>query len=312
MINDGFESRIGFVGAGRLATALAPALEAVGFKITAVASRSQTSSAQLASRLTNANVKDRAQEVADVCDLVFLTVPDHVVEELAEAITWRPGTAVVHTSGVLNRQVLAAAASQGASTGSLHPLQTFAAVDMLGENARPDLWRIVFALEAEASSGLRQTLVALVESLGGSFIELNPEDKVLYHASAVMVSNYVVTLVRLASDLWSSFGIDQGNAVKALLPLVDGTVANLRTLNLADALTGPVARGDLSTIQSHLAALSREAPQTVEIYRRLAGETIPLALAQGGLAPSEAESLLMLLANAGREASESEKMEAQK
>ncbi len=294
MIGRAKETRIGFVGAGRVANALAPALESAGFKVVAVSSRSQESAAGLASRLRSTAAVSTGQDVADTCDLIFLTVPDDIIAALAVTINWRPGSAVVHTSGALPREVLSPAAATGAATAALHPLQTFTAPRTV-ENAKAeqDLTKVVFALEAEAE--LRETLRTLVDALGGSILELGPEDRLLYHASAVMVSNYVVTLVKLASDLWRQFGHDQDAAVAALLPLLKTSVANIESLKLPDVLTGPVSRGDASTIASHLAVLSQEAPQTEEIYRWLASETIPLALAQGGLSAEDAEALRLVL-----------------
>ena len=302
-------TRIGFIGAGRVANALAPALELAGFTISAIASRSEMSSARLASRLQGAISVATAQDVVDTCDLVFLTVPDNATRDLAATINWQAGGAVVHTSGALSREALAAAEAQGAATGSLHPLQTFAG-PAFSNAAEQNLKGIVFALEAKTA--LRDTLLALVEALGGSVIELRPEDRVLYHASAVLVSNYVITLVKLASDLWQRLDRDQAAAVQALLPLLKATVANIETTPLKDALTGPVARGDLGTIESHLAALAEESPETEEIYRVLAGKTVPLALEQSGLTSEDAESLRQLLRSARLESADARQVAAQK
>ncbi len=294
MVSKAKETRVGFVGAGRVANALAPALESAGFTVVAVSSRRPESAASLASRLRNAAAVSTGQDVADTCDLIFLTVPDDAITALTATINWRPDSAVVHTSGALPREALVAAAKTGAATASLHPLQTFAAPST-GDNADApqDLTGVFFALEAEAE--LRDQLLALVDAIGGSVFELRPKDRVLYHASAVMVSNYVVTLVKLASDLWRQFDRDQDTAVEALLPLLRTTVANIENRKFADVLTGPVARGDARTIASHLAVLSSQAPQTEEIYRRLAIETIPLALAQGGLGAEDAKALRRVL-----------------
>src|SRR5205823_762166 len=103
------------------------------------------------------------------------------------------------------------------------------------------------------------------------------------HTAAVLVSNYTVTLANLATDLWSTFGYDKEQALEALLPLLEGTVANLRKTGLPGAITGPIARGDVATMRHNLDALSRQRAEIAELYRLLALETIPIAIATGGL-----------------------------
>src|SRR5438067_6779909 len=118
--------RIGFVGAGRLASALAPALAAAGYPVTAISSGRHASAKALAARMDDSRAVDSAQEVADAVDLVFLTVPDNAIPEVSGSIRWRPGVAAVHCSGALGLDALSSASQAGADTGSFHPLQTFA------------------------------------------------------------------------------------------------------------------------------------------------------------------------------------------
>jgi predicted short-subunit dehydrogenase-like oxidoreductase (DUF2520 family) len=122
-----------------------------------------------------------------------------------------------------------------------------------------------FTLEGDAV--LVAQLDLLVKALGGTAIHLKAEDKTLYHAAAVIASNYTVTLAALASDLLARHGIapDRNTALHYLLPLMRGTVNNLDVLGLPAALTGPLARGDAS------------------LYRHLACLTLPLAQQKGGL-----------------------------
>jgi predicted short-subunit dehydrogenase-like oxidoreductase (DUF2520 family) len=135
----------------------------------------------------------------------------------------------------------------------------------------------------------------MVHALRGTPLELGAEDKALYHASAVFASNYLVTLAHLASSLWARFGWEQDAALSALLPLMRGAMSNLEALGLPAALTGPVARGDVETVQRHLDALG-EMPGVLEVYRTLALQTEPVALAKGGLSDEVAGELQALLA----------------
>ncbi len=281
--------RIGFIGAGRVGTALAAALSRAGYPVVAVFSRSERSSRNLASTVDACQVFADAQAVVDAADLVFLTTPDDTLRALANSLRWSPATSVVHTSGAESIDVLESAARQGSAVGSLHPLQTFADLDQARENLRGS----VFAVEADGA--LRKTLLGMVEALGGSAIELRPDEKALYHAAAVLVSNYTVTLVKAATDLWLRFGWERHAALRALLPLLRGTLENLEHLGVPGALTGPIARGDVTTVGRHLASLRDAAPELVAAYRELALLTIPVALAKGGLSDEDAAALRALL-----------------
>jgi predicted short-subunit dehydrogenase-like oxidoreductase (DUF2520 family) len=281
--------RLGFIGAGRVGSVLALALNKAGYPVVAVASRRFESAQSLAGRIDGCDAVHSPQTVVDRADLVFVTTPDDAIRGVAQSLPWRDGVAVVHTSGAETRDALRIAAARGATTASLHPLQTFAGVDQ-GLAVLPGT---VFAVEAEGD--LKDTLLTLVTDLQGTPIELRSEDKVLYHAAAVLASNYVVTLMKLASDLWLRIGQERSAAVPALLPLLRGVVANLDALGLPAALTGPIARGDVETVRRHLDAIAAAAPETLPAYRELALQTIPVALARGGLSDTAAAGLRELL-----------------
>jgi predicted short-subunit dehydrogenase-like oxidoreductase (DUF2520 family) len=283
--------RIGFIGAGRVAGALATTLAEAGYNVIAVASRTPESAQALASGLPDCRAV-RPQEVVDTADTIFITTPDGAVREVCDALTWRKNKAAVHTSGALSRQVLTSAARQGAATGSLHPLQTFAD----HAQARMNIPGSVFAVEAEGD--LREELLAIVGTLKGTAIELDAEKKRLYHTSAVLVSNYTVTLMKMASDLWQCFGQERDGAVRALLPLLKGAVNNLDALGVPLALTGPIARGDVDVVRGHLEALRVSAPELIPAYTALALQTIPIARERGGLDEAEAAELTDLLRHA--------------
>jgi predicted short-subunit dehydrogenase-like oxidoreductase (DUF2520 family) len=268
---------------------MAVALASAGYPVVGVASRLMASARSLAERIEGAEAFDSAAEVVARADLVFITTPDDAIRATVAALHWCAGGAVVHTSGVESREILSAADEAGADTGSLHPLQTFAD----HEQARSNLPGSVFAVEAEEP--LRSTLLEIVEALHGTPIELRAEEKALYHASAVLASNYVVTLMQLASDLWLRFGWEREASVRALLPLLKGAVNNLEALGVPSALTGPIARGDLETVRRHLDALEASAPYVLPAYRELALQTIPVALAQGGLSDEYAAGLRRVL-----------------
>jgi predicted short-subunit dehydrogenase-like oxidoreductase (DUF2520 family) len=281
--------KAGFIGAGTTGTALAVRLSQKGCPVVAVSSRSLSSAQKLARLVSNCQVCHTAQGLADVADLVFITTPDDVIAQVCSKVQWHEGQSVVHCSGAHSVDILGSAKKLGAAVGSFHPLQTFADVTQAIEN----LPGSTFALEAEEP--LLSALKELTHLLNSNWVKLKPGDKVLYHAAAVFACNYLVTLVKLALDLWKDFGVSSKEATRALLPLLRGTLNNIDSIGLPDCLTGPVARGDLGTIERHLRALDARNPCLLTAYEELGLQTIPIALAKGKVNEQKAEEMKTLL-----------------
>ena len=281
--------KTGFIGAGTTGTALAVRLSQKGCPVVAVSSRTLSSTRKLAGMVPDCRVCHTAQEVAEAAELIFITTPDDVIAQVCGEVQWREGKSVVHCSGAHSVDILESAKKLGAAVGSFHPLQTFADVDQAIQN----LPGSTFALEAEEH--LLTTQKELTRLLNGNWVVLKPGDKVLYHAAAVFACNYMVTLVKLALDLWQNFGVSSKDATRALLPLLEGTINNIDNVGLPDCLTGPVARGDSGTIERHLSALETRSPALLTTYKELGLQTIPIALAKGKISDQKAEEMKVLL-----------------
>ncbi len=281
--------RVGFIGAGTVGTALAIRLSGSGYIVSATASRTFASAERLAGAVPGCQAVPSAQAAADAADIVFITTPDGAIGQVAAQVKWRSGQCVVHCSGADSTAVLQPAKALGADVGAFHPLQTFAGVKQAVDNIPGS----TFAIEAEEP--LRATLKAMAAALNCYSIELKASDKVLYHASAVIACNYLVTLVKLSTDLWRSFGVPRADAVRALMPLLKGTLNNLESVGIPDCLTGPIARGDAGTVRKHLVALDAAAPAVAMIYRELGLETVPISVSKGKIDEAAADALLALL-----------------
>jgi len=281
--------KIGFIGAGTVGTALAARLAGRGYPVVAVSSRSRASAQRLAQAAGGCRVFDNSQAVADNAELIFITTPDGAIASVVSEVSWHPGQSVVHCSGADSTDILKKAKEAGAKVGAFHPLQTFASPQQAIENIPGS----TFALEAEEP--LLGTLKSMAAALEGNWVELKAEDKVLYHAAAVFACNYMVTLVKLATDLWQTFGVPQQKATKALVPLLRGTLHNIETIGIPQCLTGPIARGDTGTINKHLDALKATAPHLLSTYRELGRQTIPIAVAKGKIDQSQARKLQTIL-----------------
>ena len=255
----------------------------------AVSSRTMSSARKLAGLVPNCRVYHTAQELADAAELVFITTPDDVITQVCDEVQWHEGQSVVHCSGAHSVDILESARILGAAVGSFHPLQTFADVSQAIKN----LPGSTFALEAEEP--LLSTLKELTSLLNGNWVELKPGDKVLYHTAAVFACNYLVTLVKLALDLWLDFGVSSKKATTALLPLLKGTIKNIDVIGLPDCLTGPVARGDLGTIERHLSSIKARNPSLLTTYKELGLQTISIALAKGKIDERKAVEMQALL-----------------
>jgi predicted short-subunit dehydrogenase-like oxidoreductase (DUF2520 family) len=208
--------------------------------------------------------------------VVLLAVPDSALNEVVHdvaAVGESPaGCVALHVSGALSTDVLSPLHGLGYGIGSLHPLQTVA-----------DPWHswdrvtgISFAVSGD-TAGIRAAL-RLVNLLEGRALVIPANLRPVYHAAAVMASNNVVAVVAAASRLLQQAGVPEAEALPALLPLVEGTVDNLKHLGIRAALTGPVARGDADTIRLHLARLSSE---DRALYSALGQEVLRLARSTG-------------------------------
>jgi predicted short-subunit dehydrogenase-like oxidoreductase (DUF2520 family) len=187
---------------------------------------------------------------------VLLTVPDRVLPEIAEALAARgappAGCPALHTSGVSGADPLEPLHVAGYAVGTLHPLQAIA-------NPLTGAERLVgagFALSGE--SGALAAGRRLVAALGGRAITVPSHRRPLYHAAAVLASNYLVVLLGEAIRLLAEAGGGVEDAEDALVALARGTLENVAELGVGSSLTGPVMRGDVETVHLHLRTLRAE------------------------------------------------------
>lgn len=282
--------RIGFIGAGRVGTALGARLKEAGYGVTGVWSRSPQSRNRFLQYVPGTRAWEDPQGVLRSSELIFVTTSDDAIAEVVGGLPWRPGHKVVHTSGALSLDVLEGARKAGAEVGSFHPCQAFATV----EQALQNLPGSTIGIEA-SSEGLRVLLERMAEDIGCSYVLVPPEGKVLYHAAAVFASNYMVTLVDVALRLLERLDIERTAALGLLSPLLRGTLTNIKNLGIPQGLTGPIARGDLATVKKHVEALGEKAPELLELYARLGLETIPIGVGKGTLSSERAEALREIL-----------------
>lgn len=233
---------------------------------------------------------------------MVLAVPDGAVAYYAAELARLgipPRASVVHVSGTLGLDALAALRPQHA-VGSFHPLQSFPAP------RTPDAFQGITVAVDGSTPSLRRRLAKLARDIGARPRHVDDSKRALYHAAAVFASNFVIAAVYEGTRLLEASGWPRAEAERALIPLVEGVVANLRKQGTVGALTGPIRRGDVDTVKRHLAALdSLSVPSALRpVPRPRRGETsgvgktyrmlgqIALEIAkEAGLKPAAAEQI---------------------
>ena len=284
--------RIGFIGAGRLGKALAWSLAGAGLQVSRAASSKLQDAQTLAGRIPRCEAVT-AQQVANDCDLVFVTTPDKAIASTVAALRWRVGQGVVHCSGVTEVDALAAARIQGAQVGGFHPMQTFGD-PLAAVNALPGSTITVEALEP-----LNSWLVAVSDRLNCRVNRLPPGMRARYHAAAGFTSQFINALFAEAVTVWGSWGASEEEALRALMPMARGTLSSIESAGIAKGMPGPVSRGDVASVEKHLAALATLGPEMLDFYRTLCASTVPLALKSGAIDATTAQRLNLALQHKG-------------
>jgi len=282
---------IGVVGLGRVGGTLAFALAREGFPLAAVASRDFGKASAFAETIRAScgtlPFAVAAKDILRYADLVFLATPDDAIDATCVALPWDATKIAVHLSGVQGMEVLHAACARGAEVASFHPLNSFPKDDLSSDvlvGQAGSLKRSFIALTCRNEKA-KSVLEDLASRLGAGYFNIAEEQKVLYHAAAVITSNYLPTLMAAAVELWQEMGYSEEQALRFAGPLLSTTCQNTLALGPRAALTGPIARGDLGTIEKHLSALDAlpGTKGTAAFYRTMARATLPLAYAKGTL-----------------------------
>ncbi len=284
---------IALIGPGKVGCAIARRLHQAGYPITAVIGR------DLARTIDACNFIGCSEKIASTklrsagsANAVLLAVPDDQILELAitlqQQVSFSPAQTLIHFSGV-HAAALMRSAKTTAANLSIPPLLPFASRALASEK----LTGCPCALEGD------QTTLALGEELISAFdgqpFRIASSHKALYHASACIASNFLVSLLASATELLAECGIEQEHATQLLLPLVQASLDNVAQFGPQQGLTGPIVRGDTGTVDAHLVHLRKSAPHLLPLYQVLGCQTIELAQAASRLPQSQGDKLRQLL-----------------
>lgn len=248
--------KIGFIGAGKVGAAFGRYLTERGLDVEGYYSRSYLS-CQSAADFTKTKVLS-LDELILSCDYIFITTPDNVISSLWESIKNfdLKGKKIFHTSGCLTSDVFYDAKKIGAFSYSLHPLYPFT-----DKECYKYLKDVIFSVEGENINNIKSFL----DLAGLKYFLIDKDNKAKYHAAAVFASNYIVSLAKISKEILLECNMDEKFIVDAIYPLMHGALLNIKEKGIEDSLTGPIVRGDDSTIKLHLDSIEKYK----EIYKSL-------------------------------------------
>lgn len=265
---------INLIGPGRLGKAIAASLISTDEHELLSVYHPKITSAQDATRALGHGTAINNLKLLPRADITLITCPDDkmpgLIKKLTEVMIIQPNSIVMHASGILSSDILMPLKKQGAWVASLHPLKAFRKANTPDRNA---FQGVNCATEGDDEAILK--LTPLWQSIGAHVFKLNSDKKASYHAAAVMASNYLVTLASEANNLFEISGLPPENAREICLQLMQTSLDNLKQTDTPkQALTGPLARGDIKTVQQHLDAIKTQ--KTKNLYCAAGLATLPL------------------------------------
>lgn len=264
--------KFGFVGAGKVGQTFGRYLSQNGHQVVGYYSKTYDHALE-ASKHVNGTAFESLEALSKSADIILLTVNDQMIQvvskELCDSGSVENVKCLIHMSGALPSSIMER--YKDISYASIHPMQAFANI----EEALSQMPSTVFGIEGD--SGAVTIFEDLLKGMGNEVIKLTETQKVNYHLAAVIASNYLVTLVHMGLAQMKAIGIEEDTGIKALLPLIKGTLANIEAFGTEKSLTGPIARGDFKTVEAHLHAMDKEAEA---LYKHLGRATLEIAQTQ--------------------------------
>ncbi len=271
------------VGAGKAGTAIATVIKGAGRKIVAVSDQDEPK-AQRAAQILQCETFHSQADAVRQANRIIIATPDDAIQSvcrtIAEEGALHAGMIVIHLSGAGGLDLLAAAQDCGAGIACIHPVQSFSDILTAADRISGSTFGVT------TTADLQPWAFQLVRDIGGTPFAVSEKDRPLYHAAACVASNYLVTLMHLAQEMYITLGLPADEARRAFWPLVQGTITNMEQKGIPDALTGPIARGDVGTIHKHLETLRDTMPSALPAYKLLGAMTADLARQKGTLTES--------------------------
>lgn len=245
--------KFGFIGAGKVGFSLGKYLKENNINISGYYSKSQHS-AKEAAIFTNTQQYNNLEDLIKNSDAIFITTPDNQITDVWNEVKKLPikEKLICHCSGSISSEVFSNINNHGAYGYSIHPM--FAISDKY--NSYKNLPQAFITIEGHKK--YTDYFKVLFSSFGNSVAIINKDNKMLYHVAAVTVSNLVLGLINNGINYLEKCGFTKEMAIKALYPLIEFNLKNIKENGAINSLTGPIERGDLSTVINHLNVLNEE------------------------------------------------------
>jgi predicted short-subunit dehydrogenase-like oxidoreductase (DUF2520 family) len=284
---------VALIGSGAVATSLGLALRDAGYSIDGIVSASLQTARELAIRLDVGVSSGDFNALPETATLVFVCVPDAAIDDVARKLAatqdrW-DGRLVAHTSGAVHADVLAPLERLGADILSFHPLQAFPS-NGGSVSTTKSFVDIYIGLEGPDHAVVRGREIAA--DIGAHSIRIPSALKERYHLAASVASNLFVSVVAMANEILEIGGLNGEAGAEMFIPLIQGTLDNMKHARPERVLTGPIVRGDTLTIRKHVDALLESAPHLLPAYSALSTEAIRAAVRGGHISKEVAEDLL--------------------
>ncbi len=261
---------LGFIGAGRVGSALSRLFHLHSFNISSIIDTDIAKARNCQKECGAWTSSNNIEKIDHETTIIFIAVPDDAVEEiglaLAEINRLNSDAVVAHTSGVLSSDVLLPLKKKKILTCSFHPCFSFT------ENSKGNLENIPIALEGDSNGCSR--LEKLARAIGAKPFFISKHDKLLYHTGCTVASNYLVALMAVVQKILGR--MEQSKDIEIVLPMVHATLDNIEKAGVDHALTGPILRGDIKTIEKHLETLKELDPELASSYVALGRITLTI------------------------------------
>ncbi len=267
------KTKVSIVGAGNVGSALAFCLGSHNYSVELISRNKEQAINRLSKALMVTGLKHppslaiRGYPTSfEQTDLVLLCVPDAVIESTCKSLAEKfcGKEIVAHCSGVLESSVLDSAKQRGCPTASAHPFNTFPNLNNSLEVLANDHNSYLYC---EGEDAALSTILALFKQLGFTTTIIEAKNKTLYHAACVFACNYLTVLMDMSLQTAQVAKIDQREFFRACQPIIKATLRNLDNQSTKTALSGPLARGDMETVNQHIKVLSSEAPELAKAYQ---------------------------------------------
>ncbi len=283
------KKKVAIIGPGRVGATLGRLFVLSDFGVQSVVGNRPETAAEGAKFIGAPLVTD-LEEAVRGADVVAICVPDREVPGVAAELASVPladQAVVFHTSGSLSSRNLETLRSKnrGVALASAHPLQSFASPKEAMGRMRGVTWSI------EGDERALAFLDGMVAGFGGKPIRIQTDGKPLYHAAAAVASNYLVAILDVAVSLAEASGMPRESVIPAFRPLMEGSLANFSRLGAVEGLTGPISRGDTTTVSRHMVAIRTRLPQVEEVYRALGRYALQLAQQKKSFPPGAAAEI---------------------